>query len=262
MAPRTVQSPVASSPAGSAPARPQPARVTALNVLGELLLTAGVVVGLFVVWQLWWTNLDATATQQEVTAELAQDFGGPLQPTAGDSTGHGDPVVAHAPGYGQGLGIMYIPRFGDDYARPVMEGTGTDVLDTLGLGHYQGTAMPGGIGNFAVAGHRQTHGRVLDLIHTLTPGDRIHVRTAEGYYTYAVESTAVVAPTATRVIAPDPQDPGAAPTRRLLTLTSCHPRYGDAERYIVHAALASWRPARTGPPAEIAAAVAADTPRS
>ncbi|MHC5557774.1 class E sortase [Kocuria sp. U4B] len=245
-----------------AEARGRGGRLSAVQVAGELLLTAGVVVGLFVVWQLWWTNLDATATQQEVAAELAQDFGGPLQPTPGDSTGHGDPVVAHAPGYGQGLGIMYIPRFGDDYARPVMEGTGTDVLDALGLGHYQATAMPGGIGNFAVAGHRQTHGRVLDLIHTLTPGDRIHVRTAEGYYTYAVESTAVVAPTETRVIAPDPQDPGAAPTRRLLTLTSCHPRYGDAERYIVHAALASWRPARTGPPAEIAAAVAADTPRS
>lgn len=230
-------------------------------MVGELLLTGGVVLGLFVVWQLWWTNLEATATQETAAAELAQDFGGPLQPTTGDSTSYGDPVVAPAPGYGEGLGIMYIPRFGDDYARPVMEGTGTDVLDTLGLGHYQGTAMPGEIGNFALAGHRQTHGKVLDLIHTLTPGDRIHVRTTEGYYTYTVESTAIVTPTATRVIAPDPQDPGADPTRRLLTLTSCHPRYGDAERYIVHAALDSWRPTQAGPPAEIAHAVATSAER-
>ena len=130
------------------------------------------------------------------------------------------------------------------------------MLDTLGLGHYPGTAMPGQVGNFAVAGHRQTRGKVLDLIHTLRPGDRTHVRTAAGYYSYTVESSEVVAPTTIEVIAPDPEHPGAEPTRRLLTLTSCHPRYGDTERYIVHAALDSWRPAQAGPPAEISATVA------
>ncbi len=235
--------------------------MTVLGVAGEVLLTLGVVLGLFVVWQLWWTNLDAAAAQEDAVTEMAQQFGASAPATGADAE-YGDPVVEQAPGYGQGVGIVYIPRFGSDYARPVMEGTGGDVLDALGLGHYEGTAMPGGIGNFAVAGHRQTNGKVLDLIHTLEPGDRIHVRTAAGYYTYAVETHEVVLPTEVRVVAPDPQEPGAEPVRRLLTLTSCHPRFGDTERYVVHAALESWRPAQAGPPGEIAAAVADDTPRS
>jgi sortase A len=229
--------------------------------MGELLLTAGVVLGLFVVWQLWWTNLDATATQQAVVAEMVEDFG-LAQPTVQDPTNYGDPVVGAAPGYGEGIGIMFIPRFGEDYARPIIEGTGVDVLDTLGLGHYQDTAMPGEVGNFALAGHRQTNGKVLDLVHTLKRGDRLYVRTAEGYYTYTVETAEVVAPTETRVIAAEPQHPGAEPSRRLLTLTSCHPRYGDTERYVVHAEMESWRPAQAGPPTEIAAAVADIAERS
>ncbi len=46
------------------------------------------------------------------------------------------------------------------------------------------TAMPGAVGNVAVAGHRQTHGAVLDNIDTLVPGDRIYVQTRDGYYVY------------------------------------------------------------------------------
>lgn len=253
------------SPASALPSSstgPHRTGATALHLAGELVLTLGVVLGLFVAWQLWWTNLEATATQDDAVARMVQDFGGPARPTTSDSADYGDPVVEEAPEHGQDIGIIYIPRFGDDYARPLAEGTGTHVLDTLGLGHYAHSAMPGGIGNFAVAGHRQTNGKVLDLIHTLQPRDRIHVRTAAGYYTYTVESSEVVAPTETRVIAPNPEHPTAEPTRRLLTLTSCHPRYGATERYIVHAALDSWRPTQAGPPAEIAAAVAGDTPRS
>lgn len=116
--------------------------------------------------------------------------------------------------------------------------------------------MPGQVGNFSLAGHRQTRGKVLNDIDLLAEGDHIYVRTKDGYYTYTVYSHEIVQPDQVEVIEPVPGQPGVAPTERLLTLTTCHPRYGDTERYIVHARLESWRPAAAGAPAEIAASVA------
>ena len=253
---RTGRAPGAARRAGDPPRRRT--RPTSLEVLGELLLTAGAVLLLFVAWQLWWTNLAAEESHAHAAAAIQKELGRPPVPRDGASM-TGPPVVGRAPDYGQAIGVVHIPRFGADYVRPVVEGTGPDVLDTLGLGHYEHSAMPGSVGNFAVAGHRQTNGKVLDLVHTLVPGDRIHVRTAEGYYTYVVRSHEIVAPTDTCVVADVPADPGTRPTERLLTLTTCHPRYGDTERYVVHAVLDSWRPAAAGPPAEIAESVSAAT---
>jgi sortase A len=152
---------------------------------------------------------------------------------------------------------MYIPRFGPNYTRPIVQGTTGDVLDTLGLGHYSNTAMPGAVGNFAVAGHRQTHGAVLDNIHTLVPGDRIYVQTRDGYYVYVFRNNQIVLPSRTDVLEPVPTQPGVTPTESFLTMTSCNPRFGSQERIIAYALLESWQPASAGPPAEIAAQVAA-----
>ena len=129
------------------------------------------------------------------------------------------------------------------------------MIDTLGLGHYDGTAMPGGVGNFALAGHRQTRGAVLDYIDKLQVGDHIYVRTKDGYYTYTVYEHVIVQPDNIEVIEPVPSKPGQEPTERIMTLTTCHPRYGDTERYIVHARFESWQPNSAGAPAEIAQAV-------
>ncbi|WP_445298418.1 class E sortase [Kocuria rosea] len=286
---RTVTAPHPAEPTGPATTGGRDAVRRAARTAGELLITVGLVLVLFVVWQLWWTNLDASETHGQAVTRMADEFGGPTAPNleapvwtrpddppggnavggSGDATSSagrrmddgevGTPPVAAPPGYGEALGIVYVPRFGADYARPVMQGTGRDVLDTLGLGHYPSTAMPGQVGNFALAGHRQTNGKVLDLVHTLVPGDRIHVRTAQGYYTYVFRDSEIVLPTETRVLAPVPSDPAARPTERVLTLTTCHPRYGSTERFIAYAVLESWRPTAAGPPAEIAATVADET---
>ena len=120
------------------------------------------------------------------------------------------------------------------------------MIDTLGLGHYDGTAMPGGVGNFALAGHRQTRGAVLDYIDQLQVGDHIYVRTKDGYYTYTVYEHVIVQPDNIEVIEPVPSKPGQEPTERIMTLTTCHPRYGDTERYIVHARFESWQPNSAG----------------
>lgn len=233
-----------------------------VQVLGELLITAGIVLLLFVAWQLWWTNVESDAKQSEVIKEFAQDLVAPA-PAAPDAPraaeDFGEPVVGTAPGHAGTIGIMYIPRFGPNYTRPIVQGTTSDVLDTLGLGHYANTAMPGAVGNFAVAGHRQTHGAVLDNIHTLVPGDKIYVQTKDGYYVYVFRNNQIVMPDRTDVLEPVPTLPGVTPTESYLTMTSCNPRFGAEERIIAYALLDSWRPATAGPPAEIAAQVAAAT---
>ncbi|TPV49863.1 class E sortase [Pseudarthrobacter phenanthrenivorans] len=234
----------------------------AVQVVGELLITAGIILLLFVAWQLWWTNVESDAKQTEVIKEFAQDLAG-APPAAADAVAppagedFGEPVVATAPAHAGTIGIMYIPRFGPNYTRPIVQGTTSDVLDTLGLGHYGTTAMPGAVGNFAVAGHRQTHGAVLDNIHTLVPGDKIYVQTRDGYYVYVFRNNQIVMPSRTDVLEPVPTRPGATPTERFLTMTSCNPRFGAEERIIAYALLDSWRPASAGAPPEIAAQVAA-----
>jgi sortase A len=166
-------------------------------------------------------------------------------------------AVAPEPAEGATIGILYVPRFGAGYTRPIVQGTTAAVLDALGIGHYQGTAMPGAAGNFAVAGHRQTHGAVLDHIDALVPGDRIYVQTREGYYVYVFRNSQTVLPSRTDVLLPVPTQPGAAPTESYLTMTSCNPRFGSQERFVAYALLSRWQPVSAGPPAEIARAVRA-----
>mgnify|MGYP001033075355 CR=1 FL=1 len=243
------------------PRRRHPAGAAVVSVIGELLLTLGAVVLLYVVWQLWWTNIEADSVQSKAVGEMTRSYDGPLEPALGevpDATAVGEPVVMDEGPVGTEIGVVYIPRLGQDYSRPVIEGTTSQVLDTLGLGHYEGSAMPGEQGNFAVAGHRQTNGAVLDAIDTLREGDRIHVRTADGYYTYRYAQTRIVRPEDTAVIAPVPGEPEEPADGRYMTLTSCHPRYGDTERIVVHAELESWRPNSAGPPPEIARTVRHD----
>ncbi|GAB3653018.1 class E sortase [Zhihengliuella somnathii] len=228
----------------------------AVGVIGELLITAGVLVLLFVAWELWWTNLEADATQDDAASTWVQQFEVPAEPgertdrspeqqAADDLAEFGEPP-ASAGGEGT-FGVLYVPRFADDYARPVSEGVGLDVLNTLGIGHYPDTQLPGEPGNFALAGHRQTHGQVFYNIDQLTDGDRLYVQTAEGFYQYRYRSTEIVTPYTVEVLAPVPHQPDAEPTESVLTLTSCHPLYTTRERIIAYAVLESFRPADAGP---------------
>ncbi|MGO4803928.1 class E sortase [Arthrobacter sp. 2MCAF15] len=228
-----------------------------VQVMGELLLTGGVLALLFVAWQLWWTNVEADGVQSAAVKQFVQQHPATItdaapQTGAGSAPGAAPVPVGKAPGHGEAIGVIYVPRLGADYSRPIVEGTSQDVLDTLGLGHYPGTAMPGAPGNFVVAGHRQTHGAVLDNIHMLVPGDKIYVQTADGFYTYVFRNQEIVLPDRTDVLAPVPTEPGATPEQRILTMTSCNPRFGSQERIIAYSVFESWQPLSAGPPAPIA----------
>jgi sortase A len=196
-----------------------------MGVLGDLCLTVAALLLLFVVWQLWWTDVTATRVQQDTVAELRHEFDRPgsVRPR---------PVA-----FGGAFAILRIPRLGSNYARPVLEGTDTQTLDR-GVGHYAGTTDPGAIGNFAVAGHRTTYGRPFHDIDRLRPGDKLIVETRAGYSVYVVRRHTIVPPTDVSVIDPVPERPGAQPTHAWMTMTSCHPKYSAQQRYVVFAELA------------------------
>ncbi len=119
---------------------------------------------------------------------------------------------------------------------PVLEGTGTDVL-RRGVGHYDGTALPGALGNLALAGHRTTWGRPFQHIEQLRNGDVIEVTTRSGRFVYQVTGHEIVSPLAREVLDPVPGRPGEAPAQARLTLTTCHPEYSARQRWVVQAVL-------------------------
>jgi sortase A len=209
-----------------------------VGVFGELLVTLGLLVLLFVVWQVWWTDVESDRAQAATVSTLSREFASP--PAKGSAATESDlPAGAFA--------IVRVPRFGADYARPLVEGTSAKQL-AEGLGHYSGTAGPGEVGNFAIAGHRTTYGKPLAEIDTLRAGDRIVVETAAGWTVYAVSGHEIVRPWQGEVIAPVPGKPGAKPTKAVLTFTSCHPKFSAKQRWIVHADLVEKRPRAEGPP--------------
>lgn len=226
--------------------------------LGELSITAGLLMLAFVGWQLFYTDIQANREQQAITDELDQKWGddGPA-PVVDTEPDEPDPVVPvaepgpppelAAPGAGEAFAVVRIPRFGADYEWPVLEGTSLDLLQA-GVGHYVDSAMPGGLGNFALAGHRVTYGRPFNQIAELRVGDPIVVETQDQWFVYRMRESLIVTPDRVDVVAPVPGEPGAEPQERLLTMTSCHPMFSARERYIVQAELESWQPKTDGRP--------------
>ena len=217
-----------------------------LGGLGDLFLTAGVLLLLFVSWQLWWTDVTANRVQATEVRTLTHDFA-----SAGPGSQRG--VTPTPVSFGKAFAILRIPRLGADYARPVLEGTSHDILQD-GVGHYVGTSLPGAVGNFAVAGHRTTYGRPFHDIDTLVPGDLVIVETRSAYTVYAVKRHVIVEPTQVEVLDPVPQRPGAKPTVAWMTMTACHPKYSAAKRYVVFAELVHVYPHADGLPAGTLAA--------
>lgn len=218
-----------------------------LGVVGELLISAGVLLLLFTVWQLWWTDIVADREQKEILADLDwvvtvdkdahEEVSEELQP------GEGPPPIVEYPEHHTTVGTMHIPRFGKDYVRNISEGVELEpVLNRLGIGHYPDTALPGDIGNFSMAGHRTTYGKPFNQIAELEDGDPLIIQTPEAWYVYRVTAEHIVYPSQVEVIAPVPNHPGEVPTERSITLTACHPMFSARERYIVHGEFDKWYP--------------------
>lgn len=227
----------------------------AVGVLGELLITAGVLLLAFLAWQLWWTDVVADRDQARIVAEQGWDE--PLATLRDEgptivTPRYDEPPVMEQPPYLTTFASMRVPRWDGEPTRTITQGTDRpNVLNPLGIGHYDGTAMPGGVGNFALAAHRTTYGKPFNRIAELQEGDPIVVWTAEAWYVYRVTSSEIVMPEDVRVIEPVPNQPGVEPTERYITLTTCHPMFSARERYIVHGVLDYWAPLDEGVPAEL-----------
>ncbi|MEU9877141.1 class E sortase [Streptomyces phaeochromogenes] len=242
----------------------------------EILVTLGVVLMLLVVHQLWWTNRQAREGAERKAQALEREWAGEEEGSASHGDGDGDggsgadggsggprdgsgagswraPDSATSsspnprPRWTQAYAILTIPRL--DLRVPVAEGISKgNVLNKGYVGHYPGTAQPGRAGNFALAGHRNTHGEPFRYINRLRRGDRIEVETRTAVYTYVVDRT--LAQTSAGdggVIREIPRstvragygytDPGY-----YLTLTTCTPEYTSKYRLVVWGKLGSMRP--------------------
>lgn len=263
--------------------RPAPRRTgdvvrTVIRGVGQTLITFGLVALLFVVYELYVTDLLAAREQDQLSEQIQEQWAdaptveAPTPaPSEGAPTEEPAPAPAPAPetidvGLGEPFAVLHIPRLGEDYDRVVVEGT-AQVQLAQGPGHYLDTAMPGQVGNFAVAGHRVGRGSPFLDLDTMRPGDAIVVETEQNWYVYRVlgdpasgdfgtdpsgiPGRQIVRPADVSVIAPTPG--GAAATDAYLTLTTCHPKYSAAQRLIIHARLdgapISKASAPDGPPA-------------
>lgn len=234
--------------------------------LGQTLITAGVVVLLFVVYEVYITDIFSHRAQVKVHTALEQTWARGNDPLALPGSG-----ATRIP-LGVGIANLYIPRLGRDYAWTIVEGADDASLEK-GPGHYVGTALPGQIGNFSVAGHRVGKGEPFLNLDRLRPGDTVVVETKKDWFVYVVKGdrktgdiTAVdkdgvpgreiVYPSDGQVILPVPDHPGATPTEALMTMTTCHPKFTAEKRMIVHAVLQGMvpkKPGETGLPAAISA---------
>ncbi|MFI1362555.1 class E sortase [Streptomyces griseochromogenes] len=239
---------------------------------GEVLVTAGLVLMLLVVHQLWWTNREARQGAERKVEALEKEWGNgggggsapgaapsasaPRPAATGASGGStrrssGSLVVSGRPRASQAYAILVVPRLG--LRVPVAEGVSKpDVLNMGYVGHYPGTQQPGQAGNFALAGHRNTHGEPFRHLPRLRPGDTVQVETRAATYTYTVDK--ILPRTSSRdsgVIRPVPRsldrpsygydEPGY-----YITLTTCTPEFTSRYRMAVWGKLVSMRPRGQG----------------
>ncbi|MEV6190980.1 class E sortase [Streptomyces sp. NPDC051920] len=216
------------------------AAVLASRMVGEVFITTGVLMLLFVTYQLWWSNVRAHQQAGSEASSLQQDW----------ANGKRNPGTFSP---GQGFAILHIPKL--DVVAPIAEGIDkTKVLDRGMVGHYGEaplkTAMPDAkTGNFALAGHRNTHGEPFRYINRLKPGDEIVVETQDDYYVYKMASILpVTSPGNTSVLDPIPKGSGFTGPGRYITLTTCTPEFTSKYRMIVWGKMVEDRPRSKGKP--------------
>lgn len=198
-----------------------------LNALGRIFIAAGILVFLFVGYQVWGTGITEARNQNRLKAEAGREFATNVTlPPAGEK---GPPITTPAPPpapQGEAVAVIKIPKINIEKA--IVEGTSVTDLKKA-PGHYLNTPLPGQPGNSAIAGHRTTYGAPFGDLGELVPGDEIQVTTRQGSFRYIVSEQKIVEPTAVEVLAPTGDN--------RLTLTTCHPKYSAAKRMIVTALL-------------------------
>lgn len=206
----------------------------ALSAIGAILTSAGVLILLFVAYQLWGTGIYTAQAQDDLKSDFKKKLAA-AEPAPDPGSTTPTTVAPPPPPTGDEVAIIRIPKIGVDHA--VIQGVGLADL-RRGPGHYPSTPLPGETGNAGIAGHRTTYGAPFNRLDELKTGDEVLVTTLKGSYRYLVKDQMVVKPSQVEVLDPTPE-----PT---LTLTTCNPKYSAKERLIITSVLA---PGETAAPA-------------
>jgi sortase A len=222
------------------------------TVVGVVVLVVGLVCLGFAGWTYVGTDLVAHRAYDREAQGLRSSWASPAErPASSPSPAPGAtatpaPVPRASPSSpvpGDAIALLRVPRFGASYEVPVVAGTDLDDL-ARGVGHYTGTAGPGEVGNFALAGHRVTHGQPFARLLELRRGDQVVVETRTAVLTYVMDTSPAdltVEDTAGWVLDPVPDEPGATPSRALLTLTTCQDLFHSPDRSVGFGHLESTR---------------------
>ncbi len=214
-------------------------------MVGLLVLALGLGVLGWAGYQYFGTNVVAQrAFTQEKDGLRSQWEQESLAPTPAPSTAASKTTPKPSPSAtvpGDAIALLRVPAFGSTYEVPILSGTDLDTL-SRGVGHYSSTALPGQIGNFAVAGHRVTPGQPFAKLLDLDPGDQVIVETRTAIYTYVIDEpprALTVKPSDSWVLDPVPGERSATPTQALMTLTTCQDLFRSPDRSVGFAQLSS-----------------------
>ena len=209
-----------------------------LGRLGSSLITLGLLMFLFVGYQLWGTGIEESQSQNKLEnrfTEIAATTTSPpstsvtpsiTEPPVTTTLAPTGPIVINE---GDPIALIDMPTIG--VSKYVVAGVQTADLKK-GPGHYPGTPFPGELGNASIAGHRTTYGEPFRHLDDLNIGDPIIITDLLGRtFTYLVSNQQVVEATDSWVVATTDR------TKAILTLTTCHPEFSAKQRLIVSAEL-------------------------
>lgn len=200
-----------------APSRPRRRRGRVQGVIGLGLMLAGLSLFAYVAWQYFGTNVVAKQRQAVQKEIIAQDW------AAGEDSSN--------------VGLIRVPRFGRDYEQPIVRGFDAEALAS-GVGWDTNSSDPGQVGNFAIAGHRVTHGEPFSKFPELKAGDTVEIETRTHIYTYKLRNSGVSTIVPFTVSwplwpVPDPDAKGAQPAKALLTMVTCSELFHTDNRSVV-----------------------------
>jgi len=191
-----------------------------LRIVANVLIALGIIGSAAIANQLWGTNITSAILANQERSALQKEFSqsSKLVPSLVE------------PEASKAFALVTIPALGlKDF--PLVQGIEDSDL-AKGIGHYPGTAMPGGLGNFAIAGHRATNGEPFANFEKLSAGDKVYVQAADATYVYSLEYDIKVKPSGTWVIDKNPKNMPVDNTRKLITLTTCDPKWNSTHRWV------------------------------
>ncbi|MGH3425333.1 MAG: class E sortase [Nocardioidaceae bacterium] len=196
------------------------------TIVGLVLVAVGASLLGYVGWEYFGTNIVAKHRQSELSQGLASRW----RADGADGDADHDKLAT-----GEAMALLRIPRFGKDYEVPIVKGVDDDSLAS-GVGWFPKTARPGQVGNFALAGHRVTHGEPFHDFPELRKGDKVVVETRTHVYTYRLRDNGTDRTldfSQTWVLDPVPGKPEVKPTEAMITLVTCSELFHTDNRNVV-----------------------------